>query len=55
MTMPPTLPDCTECDSAGTLKVIRADVRGLKWCYCDCCSATLLLDAENRVVHKSTA
>ena len=50
-----TLPDvdCPNCDSAaGTLEVIRSDVRGLKWVLCSVCGKTALLDEKNRVVHR---
>jgi formate dehydrogenase maturation protein FdhE len=46
--------DCPSCDAAGSLEVIRADTRGAKWAWCSVCSKTVLLDSENRVVHKGT-
>jgi hypothetical protein len=49
---PRELPDCPTCDAVQTLKHIRADFRGHRWVYCDCCSKTHLLDADGRVLHK---
>lgn len=46
-------PDCPRCDAANTLKVTRADTHGLRWLYCDCCSATVLVDKDGRVLHVS--
>lgn len=46
-----TLPDCPKCDAVNTLKAFRSDVNGLKWTTCSCCSAIVLIDADNRIVH----
>lgn len=49
--MPPPLPDCPRCDAAATLKKIRDDDKGSVWAYCECCSTTVLLDANGVIVH----
>ena len=46
--------DCPKCDSAASVELIRADDKGQKWAYCQSCSATLLLDPKNRVLHVGT-
>lgn len=51
--MPAPLPDCPRCDARETLEKIRADHKGSVWAYCTVCSATVLLDAEGRIVHVS--
>lgn len=43
-----TLPDCTHCDSANSLEVIRADTHGQKWCVCTVCGKPTVLDVKNR-------
>lgn len=48
------LPDCSECDAAQTLSVVRTDARGYRECECSCCGKTVLLDTKNRVVHRPT-
>ncbi len=45
------LPDCPKCDAVQTLTVFRSDTRGLKWAHCSCCSAVVLLDPEDRILH----
>lgn len=45
--------DCPKCDAAATLEKIRADHRGSIWCLCSCCAATVLIDADGRIVHVS--
>ncbi len=47
-------PDCPRCDAKSTLEVFRSDTRGLKWAVCSCCSTTVLLDSENRILHVGT-
>jgi hypothetical protein len=47
--------DCPSCDTEASLEVIRADTRGAKWARCTLCRSTMLLDAENRVVHRGAA
>jgi hypothetical protein len=48
------LPDCPRCDANRTLEKIRADLHGKVWCYCRCCAASVLIDADGRVLHAST-
>ncbi len=48
-----TPPDCPRCNANATLERIRSDTRGSVWLYCSCCSATVLVDADGRIVHVS--
>lgn len=48
-----TLPDCPRCDAAASLEAVRADDKGMIWAYCRCCSATVLVDKDGRVLHAS--
>jgi hypothetical protein len=43
--------DCPRCNAASTLAVFRADTKGSKWTECSCCSAIVLLNAQNQVSH----
>ena len=44
------LPSCNQCDSAGPLKPIRADMKGYVWAYCDVCSKTALVSPDGRIL-----
>lgn len=46
-----TTPDCPHCDANDTLKVVRAESRGVRVCECSCCSAVVRVNADGAVVH----
>jgi hypothetical protein len=52
MTLPDTCPGCKV--SAGTLSLVRADVKGLAWVFCDHCHIMILVNAEGVVLHVGT-